>query len=384
MKVLLYTYDLVPGTERLMPWRTLLEVARWMNGTQRYEAAVCSGGGPEGMRLYEGVRIYGIDPTVEALKDFIAQGAWDVVCYPVTFRQGLKNIGDLADVPAKMIAYIPGGLYPLPGVFRLMKDGHWKRALPYLLDSLTPHRLLARKLHRAGVCKLICQSPLTAEDAHRSGWKENEVFCALPGKESSVQADSTLPDKLGIAGQRYLLFCGAPAPTRGAVLALRAFDRVADRIPEVKLVMLMRRDAGSDFSEFEAAAGKLKHKDQVLVVYDRVSREQLFGMFASAWAVLLPFLVVPSEIPLTFFEVMGLGAPVITFENGGTTDYLRNALMIARKRNEKCLGDAMIRMCRDEAERNRLSAAAKEQLCNHPTWEETAAIWAKAIDSLNA
>lgn len=383
MRVLFYTYGMVRGTEHLMPWRTLVEVAKWMNVTESYQCAICSAQTPEDPRTYEGITIYSVEPNIDTLARMVDDGKWDKVFYPVTYRQGLGNMEGLTKIPAEVIAYVPGGLTPLSGSLRLILDGNWKYAMPYLLDTLTPHKRLMSSLHKAGITKMVCQAPLTANDAIRSGLDANDVFCALPGKDAPMLTDESLVKSLGLEHQKFLLFSGAPAPTRGALLALKAFDNVAEKLPGVKFVMLMRRDVQSDFRDVEKAIKAIKHQQQVVISFEKVTREQLFGMFKSAWAVLLPFIIVPSEIPLTFFEVMSFGTPVITYENGGTTDYLRAGLKIAKKRDEKSLGEAMISLCLNEDERMNLSVKAKQLMDNHPTWEQTAQIWAKAIEGQN-
>ena len=384
MKVLFYTYGMVPGTERLMPWRTLVEVARWMNTSGRHEAAICSVQTQGCLREYEGVTIFGIEPGIEALRRLVEQGLWNIIFYPVTFRQGMRRFNGLPQIPAEIVAYIPGGVSPMSGAIELIKLGYWNLSKPYLLDVLTPHKWLIKRLHQAGVAKMVCQAPLTAQDVVSHGMNKAEVFCALPGKDVNVVEDGSLVKTLGLEGQKFLLFSGAPSPVRGAVMALKAFDNIAERVPNVKLVMLMRRDVSSDFRDFEVAVKEVFHKEQVIVCFERVSREQLFGMFKAAWAVLLPFLIVPSEIPLTFFEVMSLGTPVVTFENGGTTDYLRKGLKIASKRSVRSLGEAMVDICQNESERNMLAIEAKTIMEKHPTWDQTAEIWEKAIKGQNA
>ena len=59
MKVLLYTIEMVKGVERLMPWRTLVEVAKY--APEDMEIAICSAQAPEDVpddvRESEGVKI---------------------------------------------------------------------------------------------------------------------------------------------------------------------------------------------------------------------------------------------------------------------------------------------------------------------------------------
>lgn len=369
---------MVKGVERLMPWRTLLEVAK--HASREIEIAICSAQTPEEMREYDGVRIFSIDYGTEALCQFVDDGGWDVVYYPITYRQGLKNMDKLTSIKARKIAYIPGGMCPLTGSLKLIQMGEAKRAIPYLLDTVLPHRLIAKKLQIIGFEGIICQSPLTAADAVKSGW--NKIVMALPGNEPYLDNktfDASFYKKLGLEGHRFILFSGAPAPTRGAVLAMKAFDQIADKVPNTKIVMLMRRDVNSDFTAFNKAVTEIKHKDKFFISYDKLTHDQLFYFFKNAWAVMLPFLIIPSEIPLTYFEVMELGTPVISFENGGSTDYLKKGLKIAKHRTVFSYAKAIVEICQNEAERNRLSTLSKEIMSQHPTWEETSNKWLSVL-----
>ena len=138
MSILLYTIEMVKGVERLMPWRTLVEVARYASSD--IQIAICSAQKPEPERVYQGVKIYSIDYGTAALAKFVETGGWDVVYYPITYRQGLKNMSELSAINARKIAYVPGGLCPLSGSLKLMQMGKAKRALPYLLHTITTHR----------------------------------------------------------------------------------------------------------------------------------------------------------------------------------------------------------------------------------------------------
>lgn len=369
---------MVQGVERLMPWKTLVEVAKF--APKEIDIAICSAQVPENEREYDGVKIYSIDYGITALCRFIADGGWDVVYYPIAYRQGLKDMSKLSSISVKKIAYIPGGLCPLIGSLKLIQLGECKCALPYLLDTVTPHSLITRKLQNAGFESIVCQAPLTSQDAIRSGW--SKVITALPGNMSISDFevfDESYYVKLGLKGQKFILFSGAPAPTRGAVLAMKAFDRIADQIPDTKMVMLMRRDISSDFVNFDKAVSEIKHKDRFIVSYDKINHSQLFCFFKNAWSVMLPFLIIPSEIPLTFFEVMQFGTPVLTFENGGTTDYLSKGLITAKHRTVSSFANAILEICKNAEERNRLSENARKIMSKHPTWEETSEEWLSAL-----
>jgi glycosyltransferase involved in cell wall biosynthesis len=142
--------------------------------------------------------------------------------------------------------------------------------------------------------------------------------------------------------------------------------------------MLMRTDVGSKYESFEKALDRMKHPERVRIIREKVDRTQLRAFFGSAWYALLPFIVIPSEIPLTYFELLSCGTPVITFRNGGTTEYLKEGLLIADK-SVKGLVQALDRAWSDEPLRRKLSENGKLIMVNHPTWSQVGSEWIKLL-----
>ena len=93
---------------------------------------------------------------------------------------------------------------------------------------------------------------------------------------------------------------------------------------------------------------------------------------------MLPFVVVPSEVPVTYLEVMSCGTPVITFDNGGTTRLLKDGLLIANKSVEG-LAKTMDKAWEDVELHDKLSANALHMMKEYPTWDEVADQWIKLI-----
>lgn len=59
MKILFYTIDMVDGVERLMPWRTVVEIAKYISRSGLYETSICSAqeqGLNQSRRIYEGIQ----------------------------------------------------------------------------------------------------------------------------------------------------------------------------------------------------------------------------------------------------------------------------------------------------------------------------------------
>lgn len=385
MIICLYTMDMYAGTERLMPWRTLVEVAKYMNALPGLTAFICSAQDKDlESRQYDSVTIHSIRKGLSVLAAYQEENAVDVLFLPVAFRDVLKPFEQLRGVKAQKIAYIPGGIYPAKGIKALAKIVSIKNARPYLLEKVIPHSWLMGKLRRAGFTNIISFSDTTRQDLVKYGWPSAQLQLAIPGLDgfNQLESDYSCLDRLNLRNKKFILFSGAPAAIRGSITLLKAFDLLAEHENATNLVMLMRKDLSSEFVQFKQALNGVKHKERVIVSYDRLSPKQLKSFFESAYVVALPFLLIPSEIPLTYFEVLSCGTPIITFKNGGTTDYIKNAAAVIPSRTPHALSSGLEMICKNNQYRDYLAKQAVELMKNHPSWEVFAKQWVKAIDNL--
>ena len=182
--------------------------------------------------------------------------------------------------------------------------------------------------------------------------------------------------------KKFILFSGAPATIRGSIMLLKAFDLFAEQEKTMSLVMLMRQDLSSDFTLFKQALNGMKNSHRVIVSYEKLSPQQLKAFFEFAYVVALPFLLIPSEIPLTYFEVLSCGTPIITFKNGGSTEYIKNAAVVISDRTPCALSSGLDKICRNSQYRDELAKQAIELMKNHHSWKEFAKQWITIIENL--
>lgn len=372
--IAIYTYDLFPGREYLMPWRTILEVAKVFKAdgykviilNACHDLIYC--------KSYEWHSIYikSLEIGYDKLANVIIENNIEVIFIPFTWREGLKNISIIGRIRCKKIAYLPGGIYNFRSANFLRKNSSLSIAKPYFLESIIPRKLLAINLIKNGISHTIGLTPLTTEIACKS--KMPEPSCICPGNDSfeNIPLDYSIIEKYGLRNQKWLLFSGAPAPTRGAEVLLKAVDRA--KIERLKLVMLMRTDIGSQYKHFENTIKRMRHPERVVIIREKIERSQLRAFFEMAWYAVLPFIVIPSEIPLTFFELLSCGTPIVTFNNGGTTAYLKPALLIAQK-SVKGLVNIMEKAWNDDALRYNKHKAGLDLMVNHPNWQMVGRKW---------
>lgn len=378
MNLAIYTVDCYKGREHLMPWRTILEVAKVMEKDGHKVTILNACYEEKDVIDYEwqSVRIESVIKQDAAIVQKCGELKPDVLFIPFTFRDGLKPAKWIAQVKCRKIGYMAGGVYDLKSGWMLKQKGGLSAARPYLMEVLTPKFIFSRTMKSIGVGHVIGLTDLSTKVVKHAGFADSTTI--YPGKDpfEEIPADNSAIKKYGLEGNKWLLFSGAPAPTRGAEVLLQAIDQVKD--DSIRLVMLMRTDVGSQYEKFEEALAKMKHPERVQIIKERVTREQLRAFFGEAWYALLPFIVIPSEVPLTYFELLSCGTPVITFKNGGTTKYLKDGLVIADK-SVKGLAKALSEAWKDEALRVRLSENGSKIMAAHPTWEQVGKEWIKLL-----
>lgn len=361
-----------------MPWRTILEVAKVMT-REGHEPIVLNACYDESIRNdyeWQGVKIRALSVGFDMLATELIKEVADVAFLPFAWRDGLKDLSILTQVNCRKIAYMAGGIYDLLSAWTLLKVGGKMLAKPYIIESLVPKKKFVKAVRRTGFDHVIGLTDLTARTARNAGFISSVTI--YPGKDSfeELEPDESLLEKYDLKEKKWLLFSGAPSPTRGAEMLIRAVDMAQD--DSIRLVMLMRTDVGSKYENFEKTLSDMKHPERVQIIRERVDRKQLRAFFGDAWYALLPFIVIPSEIPLTYFELLSCGTPVITFKNGGTTEYLEEGLLIADK-SVKGLAKTLDRAWSEEALRGRLSENGKRIMANHPTWEQVGYEWIKLL-----
>ena len=383
-RVLFITMDMLPGTERLMPWRTVCEVTKYLNRNGADIVLIYSGeNSPTGtIRSYDGCEIYSGSKNIEAVADYCKRNSFDTLIYPFAFRDCLKSFEPLKELDVIKIGYVPGGIYPMQGIISLARQDGIRHVKSYLIEKFFNNGKVLGKLKSAGFTKIITLSEFTRDFIIKHGWREDSCITIIPGLDDfrSVVPDYSLFRAINKSNRKYILFSGAPATIRGSKILLEAFDRFADKNRDTDLIMLMRTDLSSIFDSFNSQLAKLRHKDRVIVSFQKLTPPQLKAFFESARVVALPFILIPSEIPLTFFEVLSCGTPIVSFDNNGTTDYFKEGVYTAHKRTPNAFASFLSQLIIDDFPSDELRNHIKEISTHYPTWDQAGKKWEMFIN----
>jgi glycosyltransferase involved in cell wall biosynthesis len=119
----------------------------------------------------------------------------------------------------------------------------------------------------------------------------------------------------------------------------------------------------------------LKERERFICITDKLKPSDIMFAIKQSQAVVMPFLLVPSEIPLAILEAMQHGTPVITTRSGGTSEFVGQAGYIIPPANSKALANAILSVFQNPELNKKKAYLARQKMSNHPSWPKTAKSW---------
>jgi glycosyltransferase involved in cell wall biosynthesis len=387
VRMAIYTCDLTKENQHLMPWRMVLEIGRGANQAA-HQATVLSGvphpaqdgWTSDGCPVEEMAKPYSEEAT-DDLRRIVHRDRFDILFWPVAWWVDRQQRNLLRNVSLPIVWYVPGACYPLRQAMRAIPKVGVRATAPFLLQSVYPKRQVVRTLRRPAASLMITASEFTRAAACRAGWPAADVFVVPPGRPPDrLPANGDEPRifhavQSKLAGRPFYLFLGPPTGIRGIGQLLEAFDSLACRRFDVCLVCLFRSDPGSDVTSIRRKLETSLSAYRIVCVWESVGRTDLDAFLEACYAVVLPFLLVPSEIPLAVIEAAGHGKPVITTGPGGTADFVRDFGLAVPAGRSHALAHAMLRLLDDTPLYAQKCAAAQRVYAAHALWDEVAQSW---------
>jgi glycosyltransferase involved in cell wall biosynthesis len=276
------------------------------------------------------------------------------------------------------VAYFPGGVYDLAACLYALRRLGFRATLPYLLDSLIPPQHLIHCLARAGFSDVIVLSELTGRVVADAGWPRDRTHCLLPGKDAPQDTPhAAIPREIAqwLGDDAYLLFMGPPSRIRGIFELLTAFEIAARQYTSVRLVCLFRADDKLDADIIRTIIERSAYRERIHAVWESVSRPELHAFMRETLAIVMPFVLVPSEIPLAIIEAMAFGKPVITTSPGGTGEFVSQFGFAPTVGDTMELADAMLSLAGDQSVRQDKARRARDLHEQLNDWRGMADRW---------
>ncbi len=387
MNFAIATHDLSNRNSHLMPWRTVCETVARLNseGQQAfllslsgYALAVDGPSMPSHTLVIEKSR----NKLERELRRIINAYSLEALVWPLTWREPAWRTKVIGRLGIPIVGYFPGGIYHVSDVLYAVRRIGVRASIPYVMESIVPKRGKLQDFKKSGIDNLIAMTAKTAQVICANGWESDYVNVIPPGKDGEKSSEeSPLPPEFAAAlvGRRYFLFMGPPSGIRGVYELLEAFDRFADARTDVCLVCLFRSDRPLEEARIAKVIKSMRNSDRVCVKWESVDRETLAAYVSACHAVVLPFVAVPSEIPLAVIEVMRYGKPVVTTMTGGTGEYVSAFGEVSPLGDVAALANSMEKLVDDYKYYQGSCRKTNEIYEMHPRWDQVALGWQTVI-----
>ena len=99
-----------------------------------------------------------------------------------------------------------------------------------------------------------------------------------------------------------LVYFGPYTEERGVISIIKSFKIIKNKLPVEASLTLLLRDKPKKL---------IKNSKNINIIAGGLSREELWRRIALSDMVLLPYRIIPSTVPLSFFEALEAGAPLV-------------------------------------------------------------------------
>jgi glycosyltransferase involved in cell wall biosynthesis len=232
------------------------------------------------------------------------------------------------NIPSKMaekwIVTIPDFIPLLYKELKLPTANHI--AAINIMKQWKPHIVAISENVRQDVLKIIPE------------YNEAEVTAINLGYNTSAhyhEINQAILDELRIEGD-FFLFFSPFRENKNALLAVEAFDAIASKFPNVKLVM-----AGKFSSETQKTIARIcrsKYRERIIVT-GLISDDEKRTLMSGALVTLFPSLCEGFGLPI--IEAQACGCPVITSNTTSMPEVAGNAALLIDPRNAESLAKAM-------------------------------------------
>jgi glycosyltransferase involved in cell wall biosynthesis len=250
----------------------------------------------------------------------------------------------------------------------------WKDRWEYGRNLLVPRRVWADRLVRLfnGV---ICQSAHTAQKVETLTKSKINAHTIPPGIDAERWAPEIGPKT--VSANNYFLYLGTASRIRGLLLLLDAFTWLSD--PDIRLKILARGADEIELAEIKRAVERRHINERVSLQGGWMETAEIQKQIQSATAVLFPFILVPSELPVSVLEVIYFGTPVIVSDLVGLPEVVGNAGIVVPHTDVKKLALAIQTLHRHKEYQAELNTMCLERRNTIMSWDSVCKLWADFI-----
>lgn len=379
MKILFCIYGYGQNVERLQPWLTVYEVAKLLIESG-WEVHLISDG--DNTSSLNGMRCHYVKTMrpsnrseVRTILDEVRPDRVVALVSPLS----LVFPGWYKDVRCPLIAYLSYPFYTRAELARALPHLCRDDMVAYGRHALVPDWAWAGTL-RKYFCAVIAQSNRTARRVSHAAGSGVVAY----GLHAGLDLDFWKPGECRPTSERTsmrFIYVGSPKAIRGFIVLLDAFQRLTGNAAELKVLARGSTEAEVDElrQRIKTRVGESHHRIEIIGGW--MERERYRDELRSADVVVLPFVLVPSELPVSVIECIACGTPVITTNIDGLPEAIGDAGMVVRSGSVAALAKAMADLVNDPAQLKDLRERCHAVRTSMKEWSSVGEEWRRVLSA---
>lgn len=322
MKVYVFViFDFTQKNIPLQPWRYLYEMALHLDKKGRVVIITNDG---QGEKEVGGLPVYSI-PRISPgetgkLKEMIESfGAYEVYWWASPRTYFYKALFE--SLQQKVNLLYTGPVYYNKEIIPVLPFIGREQWRTYISEMLTPHSLTKRLINHSCINKVITLSNRNKERLAAMGCHKEKIVVTGIGKDVFGDEHKMIGT---VRRPRQLLYITSATKIRGIEMLLHVFAKLVRLHPSLELRILARPSNGNNTKMVRSLLARLGLQQHVHIVEGWLSKTEILHELAACRALVMPFLLVHSEMPVSILEAFSVGTPVIAPDLDGITELIKN------------------------------------------------------------
>lgn len=264
-------------------------------------------------------------------------------------------------------------LYTFGEVFRAQLYLRKLTLFQFFRNALVPGYVIKNFINSETMQGVVSLSQRTTDRLVGIGCKPERVWLVRPGYDFDQENKQKNQQKqTRNSNDTIFLYLGGPQEIRGLNFLVKSFAKSLRQNSSLKLVVLLRSDNPGDSNRIQVMCKKLKILASVAVIPGIQTKAIVQRYIRNCDIVILPFLLVPSEVPISILEALVFGKPVIGTDVDGIPELIKGRGIIVRPGDEEELKNAILRLADDHDYTKKLSENCISFMKKYPTCIDSA------------
>jgi len=269
----------------------------------------------------------GILENKEEFADFISKERIGIIITSIGPLSSLKR-NEFNQFNGLCIGIVTFPLYKLREILNagfLLLFREWRNSYQHFFGAII--QSISIKKWKKGFDLIIAESEHNRKEMIRKGIDPNRILLLRPGVDNIFLKNSSFTPIKSETDKRIIIYMGSPNRLRGAQDLISIWSNITRVDKRARLRLLIRQDenSGNETSILKTAT---KRDNRIEIITENLTRGEIKRHFSEASAIVFPFRLVPSEMPVGPLEAISSGCRIIVPELDGLSELREFGAMV--------------------------------------------------------